>query len=829
MTMLDQINDTSRTSVIKVNRIAIDDIKKPTRNSNEKDTLIRWDHNKHVSGTFKKIDGKYEVIDTPDKIKVQLFEPQKISVAAMLRLENKDMVWLKHNTHGPRWSWVKNINKLYIKSNIGILSSPLGSGKTLMILSLIAHKPIPHPKPNVLSTFGIYNPFDTEKIYKTLQQGCPVMNITKRYTKLIKPALIFSGRPALKQWLWAIETQTHLKALIVKDVRDLVLLKNALDDGSVNNYDVVLVKNGTIVSRVIVENIFPKKVREPINTLSSKELYNVICNMTRDRCWSRVIIDDFDTIKFPEVFGHMNALFTWYVSCTRKKGLNLSSYRRYKSHSPISMDKTPSIESYLYNTYLSYPQLIHLDIVFDNFNICCTDAFIKKTIVVGNPKFYSYTIINPNNKLIGALGAMRDEKVTQIFEMLNADAMEEAATQAGIASVDTQDIFQKILENKYDQWDKSRRILKFIKIERVPVRSHFRLHMDLNPNQQDTYGKMDLRVLRLIKYKYPGLHNLFVNEHAMWLKIKVENGKSIERVQNNLQANVCAICSCSLVAKNINEQDDDIDDFMLDMLGDLDDIKDDGQSKSVIMMKCCGITLCSECGIKGSNFRRTTWYKNKRLSREIIAGLCSNCKIEIQFKDLIFINKDFDHDNIIMENIEKKEVQEEEKVVTVTKSKPKKRAKVDVLIDIINGIKPHEQKSINKIVPSLMVGTSVFPPTPKKDVKVLIFSNYDESLNNVESQLKKQDISYNRLGGTAEKIFDVSILYNNTNKLNVLLVNSVKYCASLNLQATTDVVFMHKILDSNIESQTIGRAQRIGRKYELNIHYILYDNENAYL
>jgi uncharacterized DUF497 family protein len=60
---------------------------------------------------------------------------------------------------------------------------------------------------------------------------------------------------------------------------------------------------------------------------------------------------------------------------------------------------------------------------------------------------------------------------------------------------------------------------------------------------------------------------------------------------------------------------------------------------------------------------------------------------------------------------------------------------------------------------------------------------------------------------------------------SVLLINSQQHCAGLNLQMATDVAFTHKIIDENVESQVAGRAQRIGRTCNLNIHYLFYQNE----
>ncbi len=809
------------------------------------DVPKRWDKQNHKLHTLLKLDGSFEKIDTPKKIKVSLFDSQKVSVAAMLRVEERGGLWFsdyKNNYVTPRYTnnykkyvdWQKSIDRIFVKTNIGVLSSPLGSGKTLEILSLIAKKPIP-----VTHTTTLRLGDNNSGLYNTNKFAHPIINVTKRVKNIIRPALIFSGRPALKQWLYAIDTQTNLKAFMINNVYDLPNFVEMLNNGTINEYDAILVKNGTVGGTTVFPLVIPINEREPINMNNSAELFNVICNLTRDKCWSRIIIDDFDQINFPNIYGDTNALFKWYVSCTRKGHKQHKSFSNFNSkyfncadHSRSHKKEHSTIESYLYNTYTSLKELIDNQVLFTNFNVCCSDQYIKDTILIGRPHFYKYILKNPDNDIIAALGMMGDKKVTEIFEMLNGDALEEAANKAGIASANTKDIFQKILEDKYELWEKSRIILKFIKVENTFDKHHSRKHMRLNPDKTDTYGKLNLREQRPIRYKYDNLNRIMSEEKDHWFIVKTTNGKTIERVQSNLQTSICAICSCSLVERNITEDDDDdLDDFMADMMGEeiLTECKDN-TSKSVIMMKCCGVTLCSECGIKGSNFRRGLWFKNKQLKKEKIVGLCTNCKIEIKFDDLIFINKDFDHDKIILENLESKELVEQ---VSVNAPEPvKKKKKIDklsILVDIINGITPENQKSFDKIVPGLMVGKAKLPKADKKNVKVLIFANFEGTLNKVELRLKEKKIKFHRLGGTVSQIHDAAIKYNNTNKLNVLLINSVRYCAGLNLQQTSDVIFMHKILDKTIENQTIGRAQRVGRKYKLNIHYLLYENEERYL
>jgi hypothetical protein len=62
-----------------------------------------------------------------------------------------------------------------------------------------------------------------------------------------------------------------------------------------------------------------------------------------------------------------------------------------------------------------------------------------------------------------------------------------------------------------------------------------------------------------------------------------------------------------------------------------------------------------------------------------------------------------------------------------------------------------------------------------------------------------------------------------------LIINSVRYSSGLNLQTATDVIFVHQITDAAWEIQVTGRALRIGRTNNLNIHYVLYENEYAHL
>lgn len=107
--------------------------------------------------------------------------------------------------------------------------------------------------------------------------------------------------------------------------------------------------------------------------------------------------------------------------------------------------------------------------------------------------------------------------------------------------------------------------------------------------------------------------------------------------------------------------------------------------------------------------------------------------------------------------------------------------------------------------------------------KVLIFSSYEMSFQSIASVLTNNRVSYKCLKGNDAQIRKILQRYKNED-LDVLLVNARNFGTGLNLENTTDVVMFHK-LNTEIEKQVIGRAQRYGRTTPLSVWYLLHENE----
>lgn len=111
----------------------------------------------------------------------------------------------------------------------------------------------------------------------------------------------------------------------------------------------------------------------------------------------------------------------------------------------------------------------------------------------------------------------------------------------------------------------------------------------------------------------------------------------------------------------------------------------------------------------------------------------------------------------------------------------------------------------------------------KPNGKFLIFSCYENTNDKISKILKEENIAYSKLLGSSGSINNIINKFNGS-ELNVLLLNAQYYGSGLNLQMATDIIIYHE-MNIELETQIIGRAQRIGRTEPLNVYYLLHDNE----
>lgn len=106
----------------------------------------------------------------------------------------------------------------------------------------------------------------------------------------------------------------------------------------------------------------------------------------------------------------------------------------------------------------------------------------------------------------------------------------------------------------------------------------------------------------------------------------------------------------------------------------------------------------------------------------------------------------------------------------------------------------------------------------KKNGKYIIFSNYNETFDSIRELLKSNNILYAELKRTTQ--FRIKTLENFKNgNISVIFLNSTYNGSGINLQDCTDIILYH-YMSENIETQILGRANRIGRNIPLTVHYL---------
>ena len=110
-----------------------------------------------------------------------------------------------------------------------------------------------------------------------------------------------------------------------------------------------------------------------------------------------------------------------------------------------------------------------------------------------------------------------------------------------------------------------------------------------------------------------------------------------------------------------------------------------------------------------------------------------------------------------------------------------------------------------------------------KKAKILIFSAYNSTFTHIQDLILEQGLTYSKISGNMGNIQNILEKFKKGD-INVLLLNSKNYGTGMNIPEATDLIIYHK-MDQEMETQVIGRAQRIGRKSQLKVYYLYHSNE----
>jgi SNF2 family DNA or RNA helicase len=186
---------------------------------------------------------------------------------------------------------------------------------------------------------------------------------------------------------------------------------------------------------------------------------------------------------------------------------------------------------------------------------------------------------------------------------------------------------------------------------------------------------------------------------------------------------------------------------------------------------------------------------------------CPMCRKDTKLNDSVMYCDEIEmKDHIEKVRLENKKIEEENEKLRIKKEEDEKRRIIDGDLTKI--------ERLDKLLTEL---------NEKDHKKILIFSQYTHIFSQVVKLLQKGNMKYARFddGINIKKLNDIIDKYKN-NDIDIMLLDTSMYAAGLNLEMSTDVIFLHNTDNYN---QVIGRAQRPGRTCPLNVYHLRYENE----
>lgn len=186
-----------------------------------------------------------------------------------------------------------------------------------------------------------------------------------------------------------------------------------------------------------------------------------------------------------------------------------------------------------------------------------------------------------------------------------------------------------------------------------------------------------------------------------------------------------------------------------------------------VIVTCCGNPFCIECLTLSLSAQQS----------------CPLCRSHITKKDIIVL-------------------QEEEK-------------KCNHIVEDLSDMARSKLENLEKYLGEVM--------EEEGNKSILIFAEYEKSLQDIKYMLQTNNYSYAQLQGKSTHIQKTVDLFKK-NKIPILLLNSRYFGSGLNLENTTHMFMFHR-MKQHLDKQVIGRAQRPGRTQPLKLYRLCYQNE----
>jgi len=664
--------------------------------------------------------------------------------------------------------------------NIGVLSNSVGSGKTLVILGFIMRNKF--FKKNILkNTF--YN-----NIYNNSLLSSDISNIIADYlveansfTLNISSSNIRNNNNLFKsKYYEMIDLNNQPKTIIKTNL--IIVPHNLFEQWKIE------------IEKTYLTSFFIKDKKNLVNIKENiiNNNYNIIlCNVNKlvqllDQLpneqynFERVFIDEADVINLPH-FPELNSNFLWLITTTYKRILN---------------PKNNGFINNLFHSNFSNSTIFYKNLL-EKLTFSFNKDYITQKINLSIP---NKNLIIVSNNFINSLFYSLEK--TTYYKFLN--------------SYDYESLYYYILRSKNNgilYYCLSQFL--FSTIENISSDDRDMIDnviQTLDFNFENKSSILFLYLIRCINYINNDLINRKLMQRISFINTSMKNIKT--HVLN------CPQCCINYGCDNIKSFSDfdlfnkDINDLNIFLNKNKNNNSYKKCSMNIEQLKYKIYSIQTnfkkiKSEIENINFIKTQLVRNGFCLRCMtIHNNDHNCSDGIFFNLFNIANIDFTIFDTFLLNIN--DLYKYKYIREIVYDDP-------IIIDDINDVC---DQNINYKLDQMIISL-------KKDIKdkkrCLIFSDNNFFFKNIIVELNNNNISNRTLKGNTNTINSIIRRYKNYD-INVLLLNMKHSGSGINLEMSDNIYIMN-YLDADMETQVIGRVNRIGKKNDLNINYYLTTHE----
>lgn len=717
----------------------------------------------------------------PPGFEGHLWRPQATLLQAMLDLEESGGVAL------PR-------EQRCLAAEGGRIAAEFSFGKTVLCIALVCASPQPRPRPQPLNFMLMARPAEPPKKphreagaaplapnclvvaahhpltgrgydYQPLGRGA-FPELALHYAHTYPATLVIAAPSVITQWEAAVRRfAPGLRAFTIEGVSSLRSFEKTFR--AAPPYDLVFLKAGKVSTSF-------QSAGEPPPPGRQRPLTAALTAALRGWAWARLIVDDFDTLRLAMDDVYPPARFTWVISATQRS----SSMRQglVPASGPAGFLR--------HNARLALLGGALDGVLNAALRLQCSPAYVEAHIRTTVAHFRR--VVLPGGK---AVGILQDLGVPpEVLEMAAAGALGTASEQLGIRVESMKALVEKVLEARVGKYRRAVLVGERVAEARAagrapgggspgpPALSAADLRLALKQGDEDVARAAIAAVDTGSKPVAQVLQSL-----EDWAEAeKAEHGGRLRRMREHLRDGCCPACAVP--------------------------IEDDAY-----VLSCCQVVICGPCAFlerQGGGCR--------------FIARCPHCAASVDPRtSLLYIGSDLDLAGGFPDDAALFSGPAAAPPEPPPAPLDEKEVRLRTLIDLLREEPPaaalEDLKGLPPFVSGLLAGHRDVPRPPQVSPKFLVFAMHAESSDQITRALAAEGIAAARLAGKRGQKDAAVAQFRAAEGPAVLVATSSQDSAGLHLPEVSTVIFFNRHLDVEIAKQAIGRAQRVGREFSLEV------------